>query len=47
MSAGFDDEAVAGFMGWEIAHCRAIKRRYVSGKAVALAAVERMRRKDT
>ena len=45
--AGYGDEDVAAFMGWEVEDVKAIKRRYVTGKAVALAAVEKLRRKET
>lgn len=44
--AGFSDEDIAGFMGWKLEKVRAILRRYVTGRAAALGAVERLRRKD-
>lgn len=43
-AAGFSPHEIAGFVGWEPSEAHAIIRRYASRKAVASAAVERMRR---
>jgi integrase len=43
-SAGYSADEIAGFLGWEPQRAREIIRRYVTKRAVALAAVERLKR---
>lgn len=44
MGRGFEDREIDEIMGWETGKSARIRRRYISRKAVVVAAIERMRK---
>jgi integrase len=45
MCAGFADGEIDAILGWETEKSSRIRRRYISRKAVAISAIERLRRR--